>query len=78
MTAGEASAWISDTGLVCFVAGGLEGSLALAVTTGLRIGTETYAGSYDLSSISSVSGMNVGTTGGGSLSLRGAGFGSRR
>ena len=78
MTSTEATAWTSDSNVVCQVGGGLEGSMVLVFTGGLRLGTETYAGSYDRSTTSTSALTNVGTTGGGSLSLSGSGFGTRR
>ncbi len=77
-TAAEGTAWTSDSFVLCKVAGGLEGSSAVAFTGGQRLGTETDAGSYDLGWLSAASGSNVGKTGGVSLSLSGVGFGSRR
>jgi len=78
MTSAEGTAWASDSLVVCNVAGGLEGSLVLAVTSGVGVGTETDGGSYDLSSVSTLSGLNSGKTGSVSLSLSGAGLGVRR
>jgi len=78
MTSTEATAWTSDSNVVSKVGGGLEGSMVLVFTGGLRLGTETYAGSYDRSATSTSAVTNVLTTGGGSLSLSGSGFGTRR
>ena len=64
--------------MVCNVAGGLEGSLTLVVTMGALSGSETEGASYDASGVSSVAAVNVGKTGGGSLTVSGAGFGTRR
>ena len=58
--------------------GGLEGSLRLAVTVGPLAGSETEVASYDASGVSIVGAANVGKTGGGSLTVSGAGFGTRR
>ena len=74
----QATAWLSETSMVCSVAGGLEGSLAVVVTMGTMAGSETEGASYDGSRVSIVGGVNVGKTGGGSMTVSGAGFGTRR
>ena len=77
-TAAEGTSWVSDSFVVCNVAGGVEGSLLLAVTGGVLVGTETEAGSYDFSAISTALRLNMVKTGSLSMSLSGAGFGGRR
>lgn len=77
-TGAQATSWSSETSLVCNVAGGLEGSLTLVVTMGARAGSETEGASYDTSGVSTVAPVNVGKTGGGSMTVSGAGFGTRR
>ena len=74
----QATTWSSETSLVCNVAGGLEGSLTLVVTMGTVSGSETEGVSYDASGASIVGPVNVGKTGGGSMTVSGAGFGTRR
>ena len=74
----QATTWSSETSLVCNVAGGLEGSLTLVVTMGAASGSETEGASYDASGVSIVGPVNVGKTGGGSMTVSGAGFGTRR
>ncbi|KAJ1470089.1 hypothetical protein T484DRAFT_1849086 [Baffinella frigidus] len=44
----EASKWASDTSLVCKTAGGVFGTLRVAVTAGARVGSVTEAVSYDV------------------------------
>ena len=77
-TGAQGTAWLSETSLVCGVGGGLEGSLRLAVTMGTLAGSETEGASYDASGVSIVAPVNVGKTGGGSMTVAGAGFGTRR
>ncbi len=69
---------MSDSRVECNKASGSEGSVSLVVTNGMQPGTETGASSYDVSVISTSTRMNIGKTGGMSLSLSGAGFGTRR
>jgi hypothetical protein len=70
--------WLSDTTLVCKVAGGTEGSLMVVMSVGERVGSSTEASSYDVGTGSSWRAGNVATTGGASVSVMGAGFGSVR
>ena len=77
-TGTQATTWSSETSLVCNVAGGLEGSLTLVVTMVAVYGSETEGASYDASGVSIVAPVNVGKTGGGSMTVSGAGFGTRR
>ena len=56
----------------------MEGSLVLSVTCGAGLGTESYGASYDGGGVSGLSGGNAGRSGSVSVSLSGAGFGSRR
>ena len=67
-----------DTTLVCKVAGGVEGSLIVVVSAGEWSGSTTEASSYDVGTGSSWRAGNVATTGGASVSVMGAGFGSVR
>ena len=72
------TAWVSDTTVVCKVAGGTEGSLMVVMSVGERSGSLTEASSYDVGTGSSWRAGNVATTGGASVSVMGAGFGSVR
>ena len=74
----EGTEWVSDTWVVCKVAAGTEGSLFVVATSGVLAGSLTSGMSYDASAVSSVVGLNAGSSGGGSLSVSGWGFGSRR
>ena len=77
-TGTQGTAWMSETSLVCGVVGGLEGSLRVAVTMGTLAGSESEGASYDASGASIVAPVNVGKTGGGSMTVAGASFGTRR
>ena len=70
--------WVSDTTVVCKVAGGTEGSLMVVMSVGERSGSLTEASSYDVGTGSSWRVGNVATTGGASLSVMGGSFGSVR
>ena len=72
------TAWTSDTAVVCGVGAGGDGSMAVAVSGGGRVGSLTEATTYDVGAVSGVGVVNEGRTGGGSLSLVGADFGTRR
>ena len=74
----QATEWASDTSVMCKVAAGVEGSVRVVVTSGEVPGTGTDAGSYDGSSVSTLRAANEGTTGGGSMTVGGASFGTRR
>ena len=77
-TGAEGTEWVSDTTLVCKVAGGAEGSLMVVMSVGERSGSTTEASSYDVGTGSSWRAGNEATTGGASVSLMGAGFGRVR
>ena len=77
-TGAVGTGWVSDTTLVCKVAGGTEGSLMVVMSVGERVGSSTEASSYDVGTGSSLRAGNVATTGGASVSVMGAGFGSVR
>ena len=70
--------WVSDSTVVCKVAGGTEGSLMVVMSVGERDGSVTEASSYDVGMGSSWRAGNVGTTGGASVSVIGGSFGSVR
>ena len=74
----QATVWVSDTSAVCKASGGVDGSMVLAVTAGGRGGSLTESVSLDGSMASSVAGTNEGSTGGGSLTVSGADFGTSR
>ena len=77
-TGAQSTEWASDTSLTCKVTAGVEGSVRLAVTSGELVGTETEGMSYDGSMVSSAGYANLGTTGGGSTTVSGGSFGTRR
>ena len=77
-TGAEGTEWVSDTTVVCKVAGGTEGSLMVVMSVGERVGSLTEASSYDAGMGSSWRAGNVGTTGGASVSVIGGSFGSVR
>ena len=77
-SAGEATEWVSDSGLRIKVAAGMQGSSLLGLTSGLRVGTLTSAMCYDDGEWSGVMGGNGGAVGGWSVSVSGGDFGSRR
>ena len=70
--------WVSDTTVVCKVAGGTEGSLMAAMSVGERGGSSTEGLSYDVGTGSSWRVGNAGATGGASVSVIGGSFGSVR
>ena len=70
--------WVSDSTVVCKVAGGTEGSLMVVMSVGERAGSLTEASSYDAGMGSSLRARNVATTGGASVSVIGGRFGSVR
>ena len=74
----ESTGWMSDTSMVCKVAGGVEGSLTFVATSGLVSGSWTTGISYDGSVVSSSVGVNVMSSGGVSMTVLGGGFGTRR
>ena len=74
----QATGWVSDTSAVCKMSGGVDGSLVVALTAGVRSGSLSESLSYDRSMGSSVAGMNEGATGGGSMTVSGADFGTSR
>ena len=74
----QATEWVSDTSVVCKTSGGVDGSMVLAVTAGGRGGSLTESLSFDGRMSSSVAGTNEGGTGGGSVSVSGADFGTSR
>ena len=74
----QATVWVSDTSAVCKMSGGLDGSMVVAMSAGGRAGSLTASVSFDGRMSSSVAGANEGSTGGGSLSVSGADFGTSR
>ena len=77
-TGAEGTEWVSDTTVVCKVAGGVEGSLMVVMSVGERSGSTTEASSYDVGTGSSWRVGNEATTGAASVSVMGASFGSVR
>ena len=75
-TACESTLWNSDSSLQCKAGAGTGGSLRIAVTVGVLVGTVTEATSYDLPSLTSLSPVpNLATTGGIQIELMGSNFG---
>ena len=74
----QATVWVSDTSAVCKMSGGLDGSMVVAMSAGGRAGSLTASLSFDGRMSSSVAGANEGSTGGGSVSVSGADFGTSR
>ena len=78
MSGAQATGWVSDTATVCKLSGGVGGSLAVAVTGGVRAGSASLSVSYDGGMGSSVAGVNQGAAGGSSVTVSGADFGTSR
>ncbi len=70
--------WTSDTAVMCGVGAGGDGSMAVAVSGGRRVGSLTEGTTYDVGAVSGVGGRNEGRASGGSLSVVGAAFGTSR
>ena len=77
-TGAQATSWTSDTLVVCKAAAGVGQSLVVAMTAGEVSGSMSMSASYDASSVSSVAPVNVWTSGGGSVTVAGADFGTSR
>ena len=77
-TGAVGTVWTSDTAVVCGVGAGGDGSMAVAVSGGGRVGSVTEGTTYDVGAVSGMGVRNEGRTGGGSLSLVGADFGTSR
>ena len=77
-TGAEGTEWVSDTTVVCKVAGGVEGSLMVVMSVGERSGSTTEASSYDVGTGSIWNVGNEATPGGASVSVVGSSFGSAR
>ncbi len=74
----QATEWMSASSVVCRAGAGLHGSLAVAVTSGVRAGSVSGAETYDGGLVSGAAGANVGATGGGSVSVAGLELGASR
>ena len=70
--------WTSDTSVACKVGSGVEGSLGVVMSLGEVSGSMSTGASYDMAVASSAVMPNKGTTGGGSVSVSGSSFGTRR
>ena len=77
-TGATGTEWLSDTTLVCTVAGGAEGSLMVVMSVVGSGGSTTETSSYDAGTVSSWRAGNEATTVGASLSVMGASFGRVR
>ena len=74
----QATVWVSDTSAMCKMSGGVDGSMVVAMSAGGRAGSLTESASFDGRMASSLAGTNEGSSGGGSLSVSGADFGTSR
>ena len=77
-TGAQATTWTSDTEVVCASGAGIGESLVVAMTAGAVVGSMTGGLSFDESALSSVAAVNDGATGGGSVTVIGADFGTSR
>jgi hypothetical protein len=59
----EASAWFSDTSVLCKLAAGIKGTQRVTVTSKRKVGTRTEIFSYNAPGLSSSSPINSATTG---------------
>ena len=75
-SATEVSEWHSDTSVYARNAYGVGGTLSLATTVSVRVGTILFAMSFNAPALSSPSAGNVPKTGGGLFTLIGSGFGA--
>ena len=78
VTGAQATEWVSDSSVVCKVAAGSSGSLAVGATVGVDVGSMSVGMSYTGGAASSVVRTNVGATGGESVTVVGAGLGTSR
>ena len=69
---------MADTSVVCKAASGADGSLLVQMSVGELGGSLSAGATYDGGAVSSVSFGNTWTSGLGSVSVRGAGFGTSR
>ena len=76
LSGAQASSWVSDTSVMCKLSAGVDGSLVLAMTSGLRVGSVSNLVSYDASAVSTSAWVNEGTTSGASMTVSGADFGT--
>ena len=74
----QATAWVSDTSVVCGVSVGSGGSVGMALTSGGSAGSMTEALSYNAGAVSGLGGTNLGSGAGGSVSVSGADLGTIR
>eukprot|EP00961_Rhodomonas_salina_P087157 1172183-Rhodomonas_salina.1 len=72
----EGTRWVSESSLTCKGGSGAAGSLTTYVTAGLRSSTLTGGGSYDVGSGSGTGLGNQGSTGQGSVTVRGSSVGA--
>ena len=77
-TGAAGTAWTSETSVACSVGAGWEGSLTVAMSGGGRAGSMTEGATYDVGTGTGGMVGNEGRTGGGIVSVRGAGFGTSR
>jgi hypothetical protein len=76
VTSSEASEWASDSCVRSLVGSGIAGTVTIAITAGPHAGSSTTLASYDVVTISSLSG-NAPSTGSVVVTLVGAGLGMR-
>ena len=74
----QATEWVSDSSVVCKVAAGALGSLVVAATAGLDVGSVSEGMSYSGVAVSEAVRANVMTSGGESVTVAGAGLGTAR
>lgn len=81
MAGGSSSAstvWISDTALLSGLSYGVGGSIVLAVTSGISVGSQSLSLSFDESWVSSLTTVNDGLAGGESVTVVGMNLGQGR
>ena len=70
--------WRADTSVVCKWTAGVDGSLSVRMSVGELVGSLSAGATYDAGAGSGVSSGNTWTSGGGSMSVSGGGFGTSR
>ena len=70
--------WRADTSVVCKSGAGVDGSVSVQMSVGEVGGSLSAGATYDAGAVSGLSFGNTWTSGGGSMSVSGAGFGTSR
>eukprot|EP00961_Rhodomonas_salina_P070843 951447-Rhodomonas_salina.1 len=73
-TVSELSGWVSDSSVVCKVASGARGCVAVAITVGVRTGSVSDVLSFDGAVLSDTSSTNFNPAGGGLVTIFGQSF----